>query len=72
MKLPLPKLTGKKYPWKATEWDKSFTTPNARYGHTITRIGTKIFVIGGQNSHDNHNDIWLVDTGNTQGITINN
>jgi hypothetical protein len=31
---------------------ESFSPPSPRYGHTITRMGTKIFVIGGQHGNE--------------------
>ncbi|KAF9566138.1 galactose oxidase [Agrocybe pediades] len=39
----------------------SSPTPRGRYGHTLTLIGSKLYVFGGQVNQEFFNDIWLFD-----------
>ncbi len=48
-------------------WSKPITTgsvPGCRAGHTMTAVGSKLFVFGGGDGSHYLNDLHILDTGN--------
>ncbi|KAK9367673.1 hypothetical protein V1509DRAFT_625899 [Lipomyces kononenkoae] len=54
------------------QWSKAIVTgprPPARYGHTMTIIGSKLYVFGGQFDDNVFNDLYSFDLNTVQGTT---